>query len=67
MPAKKRLACRDCLRVLNDKKAETCPSCGSASMTDDWSGYIVIIHPQQCDVAKIMGINEPGRYALKVR
>jgi DNA-directed RNA polymerase subunit E" len=67
MPTKKRLACRDCRRVIDIKDTEVCPSCNSPSITDDWSGYVVILHPQQSDVAKIMGINEPGHYALKVR
>lgn len=56
--------CRDCHRVVD---GETCVVCGTANVSEDWAGYLVIIDPEHSDVAKKMNIKLPGRYALKVR
>src|SRR5208283_559802 len=56
--------CRDCHRVVD---GENCVICGTTNLSDDWSGYLVIIDPENSDVAKRMNIKLPGRYALKVR
>ena len=65
--ARTRLVCRDCHSVLEDTDAETCDVCGSTSLTEDWSGYVVILHPEDSEIAKEMEVTEPGKYALKVR
>jgi len=64
--AKKKLGkvCRDCHRVVD---GETCVVCGTANVSEDWAGYLVIIDPEHSEVAKKMNIKLPGRYALKVR
>ena len=64
--ARTRFVCRDCHRVL-DPDVETCPNCGSTSLTEDWAGYVVIAHPEESEIAKEMQVTEPGEYALKVR
>lgn len=64
--AEDRLVCRECHRVV-DAGAETCPSCGSSSLTEDWAGYVVILHPETSEIAEQMEVTEPGEYALKVR
>jgi DNA-directed RNA polymerase subunit E" len=65
--ARTRLVCRDCHTVIEDDKAETCPVCGSNSLTEDWSGYVIITHPEESEIAREMEVTEPGKYALKVR
>ncbi len=64
--ARKKLVhvCRDCHRVV---EGESCAVCGSANLSSDWTGYLVIIDPRHSEVAKKMNISLPGRYALKVR
>lgn len=64
--ATNRIVCRDCHRVVEPDE-EICPSCGSSSLTEDWSGYVVISHPEKSEIAKKMEVTEPGKYALKVR
>ncbi len=64
--ASNRLVCRECHRV-NDGDANTCESCGSSSLTEDWAGYVVIAHPEESEIAAEMQVTEPGAYALKVR
>ena len=62
-----RLVCRDCHRVLEVDDGAQCPACGSNSLTEDWAGYVVIAPPTDSAIAEEMEVEEPGRYALKVR
>jgi len=58
-------ACRDCHRIIEGEKS-VC-KCGSNSISKDWSGYVVIIDPEESEIAKRLEIKKKGRYALKVR
>lgn len=58
-------ACRDCHRIIGSEKS-VC-KCGSNSISKDWSGYVVIIDAEGSEIAKKVGIDKEGRYALKVR
>ncbi|MHC3438512.1 transcription elongation factor subunit Spt4 [Natrialbaceae archaeon A-gly3] len=64
--ASNRLVCREC-HLVNDADADSCESCGSSSLTEDWAGYVVIAHPEESEIATEMQVTEPGAYALKVR
>jgi len=64
--AEDRLACREC-HYVNGPDAQTCGSCGSSSLTEDWAGYVIIPHPEESEIAPEMNVSEPGSYALKVR
>ncbi len=57
-------ACRECHNLL---EGEVCPVCQSGSLSDDWSGYVVIIDPVKSEIAKLMNVKRPGKFALKVR
>jgi DNA-directed RNA polymerase subunit E" len=46
---------------------EFCVICGTSNLSEDWSGYLVVIDPENSEVAKRMNIRLPGSYALKVR
>lgn len=56
-------ACRECMRVSEEEK---CPVCGG-NTTQYWSGYLAVIDPENSQIAKKMGIETPGQYAIKVR
>ncbi|HDD36282.1 MAG: DNA-directed RNA polymerase, subunit E'' [Archaeoglobaceae archaeon] len=58
------LACRNCKYINIDSKV--CKNCGSTELTKEWYGYVVIIDPEKSEIAKKLGINLPGKYALKV-
>jgi DNA-directed RNA polymerase subunit E" len=62
-----RRVCRECHRVQEDPKTETCVECGSSSLTEDWAGYVIIAHPAESEIAREMEISTAGQYALKVR
>ena len=64
--ARDRLVCRECHRVL-DPDTDSCPNCGSTSLSEDWAGYVIITHPEESEIAQEMQVTEPGKYALKVR
>lgn len=59
-------ACVNC-KILVPLKVEICPSCGSRDFTEDWEGIVIILDPEKSELAKAMGKDKPGRYALKVR
>jgi DNA-directed RNA polymerase subunit E" len=44
-----------------------CPRCKSSSLSDDFSGLVIIFDPEGSAIARAMNIKEKGRYALKVR
>ncbi|MEM2878688.1 MAG: transcription elongation factor subunit Spt4 [Candidatus Hadarchaeales archaeon] len=57
-------ACKNCKFVTEEK---VCPNCGSNSLSKDWTGYVVVLDPSGSEIAKRLGVDKPGRYALKVR
>ena len=57
-------ACRDCKMITTKSR---CPNCGSDRLSKDFTGMIIILDPENSEVAKIMGIKKPGAYALRVR
>ena len=58
-------ACTRC-RLLVPREASVCPSCGSTTFTDAWTGVVIIIDVENSRLAKMLGIEKPGRYALKL-
>jgi len=57
-------ACRDCNYLTNQP---SCPNCKSTSFSDDYSGLVIILDPENSAIAKAMKVTKKGRYALKVR
>jgi len=48
-------------------KENICPKCRTPSLSDDFSGLVIIFDPEGSTIAKAMNIKEKGYYALKVR
>ena len=48
-------------------KEPVCPNCKSTNLSDDHSGVIIILDPENSAIAKLMKVTKKGRYALKVR
>lgn len=57
-------ACSECHFITT---GNVCPKCKSTSLSDDFSGIVIIFDPEGSAIAKAMGIKEKGRYALRVR
>lgn len=60
----KEKACRDCRKVISE--GIKCPNCGGNAFTTFWRGYVIILDPEKSEIAKKMGINSPGKYALRI-
>ena len=58
-------ACRSC-RLLVSRETEICPNCGSRDFTDEWSGAVIVIEPEDSEVAKLLELNRKGRFAVRV-
>lgn len=59
-------ACRRC-KSLVPKDATRCPVCGSTDLTEDWEGAFIVLDVERSLLAKKLGIEKPGKYAIKVR
>ncbi len=57
-------ACTECHSLT---KKDRCPVCNSSSLSDEWSGLVIILDVEESKIAEQIGAEEPGRYAIKVR
>jgi DNA-directed RNA polymerase subunit E" len=57
-------ACSTCHFITREN---VCPKCKTSSLSDDFSGIVILFDPENSAIAKAMNIKEKGRYALKVR
>jgi DNA-directed RNA polymerase subunit E" len=56
-------ACKHCTFISEE---DTCPLCGNQT-SKDWQGYVIILDHTKSEIAKRMGINVNGKFALRVR
>lgn len=59
---KKTQVCRNCKRFTRES---ACPVCKSTNLSTSWKGLVVVIDANS-EIAKMMNVSEPGRYALYV-
>ncbi len=57
-------ACSVCHFITREN---VCPKCRGSSLSDDFSGLLIVFDTEGSAIAKAMNIKEKGRYALKVR
>ncbi len=48
-------------------EADECPTCQTSSFTQTWQGRLIITDPENSLIAKNVGIQKKGEYAIKVR
>ncbi|MFH1978154.1 MAG: transcription elongation factor subunit Spt4 [Candidatus Aenigmatarchaeota archaeon] len=60
----KEKVCRNCKRFVNSSK---CPVCNQSNFSRSWKGVIYVNDPNSSEVAKLLGINAPGKYCLWTR
>lgn len=56
-------ACKKCKAIF---EGSTCPKCGSKEHVDAYKGRMIIINPEQSEVAKQVNIKDKGEYAVKL-
>ncbi len=57
-------ACKNCNRIVDG--ADECPVCKNNDLSNSWSGLVVIYDPES-EIAEKLGIQTPGRYAIRVK
>jgi DNA-directed RNA polymerase subunit E" len=57
-------ACTNCHYL---SRGNVCPKCKTTSLSDDFSGLVIIFDPEGSAIAKAMNIKDKGRFALRVR
>ncbi len=60
--AKRLQVCRNCRRFTTE---QSCPYCKSTNLSTSWKGLVIILNPES-EVAKILKVDEAGKYALYV-
>jgi len=57
-------ACPNCHYL---SRGNVCPKCKTTSLSDDFSGLVIIFDPEGSAIAKAMNVKDKGRFALRVR
>ena len=58
-----KLACKICKKLVT---GDRCPIHPDAKLVEAWKGKIIILDPQNSELAKKMNINDKGEYAIRV-
>jgi len=58
-------ACKEC-RYIVQTKEKTCPKC-HGELSEKFSGMIIVLDPERSEVAKLISVNAPGAYAVRVK
>ncbi len=58
-------ACKNC-KALVPTEQEVCPVCGGSSFVDEWEGMVIIID-ENSEIAQLMGVRKPWRYAINLK
>jgi len=56
-------ACKQCKMIYEGSK---CPSCEYEEGSENFKGKVVVVNPEQSEIAKNMKINKKGSYAVKL-
>ncbi len=48
-------------------EGQECPLCHNSNFTETWKGRITILSVEKSEIAKKVGIEVKGEYAIKVR
>ena len=56
-------ACTRCHRLMEEERCAIC----NVSSSKNWSGFLIVIDPENSGIANELKIDLPGEYALRVR
>lgn len=57
-------ACKNCNRIVED--SDECTVCKNNDLSESWNG-LVVIYDTESEIAEKLGIETPGRYAIRVK
>lgn len=55
-------ACKKCKILVEGEK---CPLCQGTHLIESWKGRVIILKPEESEIAKKMNIKQKGTYAIK--
>ena len=58
-------ACKECRYIVHTKE-KVCPKCGG-ELSDKFSGMVIVLDPERSEIAKLIGVNALGAYAVRVK
>ena len=61
----KEKACKNCHLIT--KNETICPKCKTHTLSEDFTGEVIIINPKESKFALHLKVVYPGKYALRVR
>ncbi|CDG65481.1 MAG: DNA-directed polymerase subunit [Methanobacterium sp.] len=56
-------ACTQCHRLMDEDRCAVC----NLATSKNWSGFLIVVDPEESIIAQELNINLPGEYALRVR
>lgn len=60
----KEKACKTCRAIFEGAK---CPKCGSEEFTETPKGKVIVLKPEESEIAKNLKLKEKGTFAVRVR
>ena len=57
-------ACKKCKSIV--ESGSTCPQCGNDEFSDTFKGKLVVLKPEESEIAKNIKIGKKGIYAVKL-
>lgn len=55
--------CKKCKMIYEGDK---CPNCGSQEHNESFKGRVVILNPEQSEIAKNLGVKHKGSFAIRI-
>jgi DNA-directed RNA polymerase subunit E" len=56
-------ACTKCHRIMEEDRCAVC----NIPTSKNWSGFLIVVDPENSNIASDLHITLPGEYALRVR
>lgn len=63
----KQKACKLCNTIVEPGEGDKCTRCESKELTEGFKGRIVVLNPENSEIAKKLNLKEKGNFAIKTR
>ena len=57
-------ACKKCRMIFS---GERCPICNNVDFSETWKGRVIIVKPEESEIAKNLNLGKEGIYAIKIK
>ncbi|RMD66115.1 DNA-directed RNA polymerase subunit E'' [Candidatus Pacearchaeota archaeon] len=59
----KEKACPNCKLIVTTSK---CPRCNTGELKENFKGKLILLRPEESEIAKRLGIKQEGEYAIRL-